>query len=274
MKKTNNTIKILVTALGLAAGSLCFASQQGEKTPDSPPPTYTDPATGMEFVLVKGGCYQMGDTFAVLYDDGYDGKYNERPVHEVCVDDFYMGKYEVTQGEWEKIMGSNPSDFKKGDNYPVENVSWNDIMQFLPKLNSRSCRKYRLPTEAEWEYAARSGGKKEKYAGGNTVDVLTWYSDNSGMSTHKAGTKRANGLGLYDMSGNVSEWCLDWYGRNYYKKSPKQNPLRKEKGSRRVARGGSWYDSPRFVRSAKRFRLMPDVRDNGLGFRLVLPVYR
>ena len=131
--------------------------------------SYTDPTTGMEFVFVKGGCYQMGDTFG----DGYS---DEKPVHEVCVDDFYIGKYEVTQAQWEKVMGNNPSYFKNCDNCPVEQVSWNDIQEFINRLNSKAGgNKYRLPTEAEWEYAARSGEKREKYSGGDDCDSVGWY---------------------------------------------------------------------------------------------------
>jgi formylglycine-generating enzyme required for sulfatase activity len=226
--------------------------------------TYTDPTTGMEFVLVKGGCFQMGDTFGV-------GQADEKPVHEVCVDDFYLGKYEVTQGQWQKVMGSNPSYFQKGDNYPVERVSWDDTQDYLRQLNSKSNKTFRLPTEAEWEYAARSGGKKEKYAGGDNVDTVAWYDSNSGSSTHPVGQKQANGLGLYDLSGNVWEWTGDWYDDKYYAKSPKNNPPGPSGGSFRVSRGGSWYFRPDFVRSAVRRGDSPDFRYDSLGFRLAFP---
>jgi len=226
---------------------------------------WTDPVTGMEFVFVKGGCFQMGDIFG-------DGGSDEKPVHKVCVDDFYMGKYEVTQKEYKAIMGSNPSNFKKGDRYPVERVSWNDARKFIKKLNSRTGKKYGLPTEAEWEYAARSGGKKEKYAGSNSPEVGAWFTDNSGGSTHEVGTKAANGLGLYDMSGNVYEWCRDWSGQNYYSKSPVYNPAGPSSGSSRVHRGGSWGNEAGGVRSAARSRNSPGHRFlfGILGFRLVL----
>jgi formylglycine-generating enzyme required for sulfatase activity len=224
--------------------------------------TYTDPTTGMEFVFVKGGCFQMGDTFG-------DGEIQENPVHEVCVDDFYMGKHEVTQGEWQKVMGSNPAHFKKGDRYPVEQVSWTDVQDYLRKLNGRSGKNYRLPTEAEWEYAARSGGKQEKYAGGDSPDGVAWYNGNSGGSTHPVGQKRSNGLGLYDMSGNVMELCSDWYG--YYGSSPRDNPQGPSSGSYRVARGGNWGFPTVVLRSAHRYGRGPGDRSRGLGFRLVLP---
>ncbi len=220
---------------------------------------------GMEFVLVKGGCFQMGDTFG----EGYN---REKPVHEVCVDDFYLGKYEVTQGEWQQVMGNNPSHFKKGDRCPVESVSWNDVQDYIRKLNKRSGRTYRLPTEAEWEYAARSGGKREKYAGSNSVGDVAWHGDNSGGTSHRVGTKKPNGLGLYDMSGNVWEWCQDWYGEHYYSSSPRQNPIGPVSGEERVFRGGGWRNSPGYVRAANRRRFSPGITASGLGFRLSLSV--
>jgi formylglycine-generating enzyme len=230
------------------------------------PGEYRDSATGMEFVLVKGGCFQMGDTFG-------DGDNDEKPLHEVCVDDFYLGKYEVTQGQWEKVMGNNPSSFKGRDN-PVERVSWNDVQEFIDRLNNQSGRKYRLPTEAEWEYAARSGGKREKYSGTSQEADLgqyAWYSDNSGNQTHPMGEKRPNGLGLYDMTGNVWEWCADWYGENYYQDSPKDNPRGLGNGQYRVLRGGSWDSDPRDVRAAFRIRDDPANRYYYVGVRLGSP---
>ena len=243
--------------------------------------TFTDATTGMKFVLVKGGCYQMGDTFGEGYKD-------EKPVHEVCVDDFYMGRYEVTQGEWQKIMGSNPSRFKNGDHYPVEKVSWNDITEnFLPKLNRRSGKSYRLPTEAEWEYAAREGGKKVRFGNGKDIaDPREINFDGSAEKkksysrtgvyrekTTKVGSFTPNSLGLYDMSGNVWEWCSDWYGKNYYDSSSRNNPEGLGSGSNRVLRGGSWFFNPRYVRAANRFYDSPDNSIINLGFRLVFPVH-
>ena len=243
--------------------------------------TFTDATTGMKFVLVKGGCYQMGDTFG-------EGSDNEKPIHEVCVDDFYMGKYEVTQGEWQKIVGSNPSEFKNGDHYPVERVSWNDITEkFLPKLNRRSRKNYRLPTEAEWEYAAREGGKKVRF--GNGKDIADPREINFDgrvknkesysragvyrVKTTKVGSFTPNSLGLYDMSGNVWEWCSDWYGKNYYDSSSRHNPEGLGSGSYRVNRGGSWNFNPGSVRAADRSCNSPDFSDYSLGFRLVFPVH-
>ncbi len=223
-------------------------------------------AVNMEFVLVKGGCYQMGDSFG-------DGYADERPVHEVCVNDFFMGKYDVTQGQWKELMGDNPSEFNLcGDNCPVENISWNDTQGFIEKLKQRIGKNYRLPTEAEWEYAARSGGKKERWAGTNSESELgeyAWFDANSGDKTHPVGKKKPNGLGLYDMSGNVWEWCQDLYHENYYKNSPKNNPSGPDSGTNRVLRGGSWFNGAGYTRTEKRLSIIPDYRDSNDGFRLV-----
>jgi hypothetical protein len=222
-------------------------------------------AGGIELVFVRGGCFQMGDTFG-------DGDSDEKPVHEVCVNDFYMGKYEVIQGQWRAIMGSNPSSFKNcGDSCPVENVSWNDVQIFIQQLNQRTGKAYRLPTEAEWEYAARSGGKNQKYAGTNdNLDDYAWYDANSGKTTHPVGQKKPNSLGLFDMSGNVWEWVSDWYGEKYYASSPKNNPPGPSSGIYRVLRGGSWYYVPQGVRAAGRGRLYPGFRFYLGGFRVAV----
>ena len=214
------------------------------------------------FVFIKGGCYQMGDTFG-------DGDKDEKPVHEVCVDDFYMGKYEVTQKQWREIMGSNPSHFKKCDDCPVEQVSWNDTQEYINKLNQKTGQKYRLPTEAEWEYAARSGGRSEKYSVGNDIDSVAWYNSNSGDKTHPVGQKEANGLGLYDTSGNVWEWCQDWYDSDYYRKSPRNNPRGADSGQYRVLRGGSWDHEPQVLRASHRGGTTPNYRSSDFGIRLV-----
>jgi len=226
---------------------------------------WKDPVIGMEFVWVPEGCYEMG-----CGSWGGGCQDDEKPVHEVCVDGFWIGKYEVTQSQWKKVMGNNPSNFKKGDNYPVEMVSWNDGKVFIKRLNQKSGgNKFRLPSEAEWEYAARSGGKPEKYAGGNNVDAVAWYWENGGKTTHPVGTKAPNGLDVYDMSGNVWEWCEDIYSKNAYGKHQRNNPIYTEGGSYRVFRGGSWNDFPRGVRSANRDHDTPDNRFNYIGVRLV-----
>ena len=215
-----------------------------------------------DMVFVKGGSYKMGDIFG----DGYS---DERPVHDVSVDGFYIGKYEVTQGQWLEVMGSNPSINEDGLNYPVEGVNWNDVQKFIKKLNEITGRSYRLPTEAEWEYAARSGGKEEKWSGTSTESELwkyAWY----GSKINPIGSKMPNGLGIYDMSGNVSEWCQDWYDVEYYKSSPVQNPKGSSSGSYRVLRGGGWSDKLSFLRASKRFDENQDRRHDNIGFRLAL----
>lgn len=227
--------------------------------------TWTDPVTGMEFVWEPGGCFQMGcGSWAGNCDS------DEKPVHEVCLDGFWMGKYEVTQGQWEKVMGGNPARFK-GNNRPVEQVSWNDCRKFIERLNGRSSGSYRfgLPTEAQWEYACRSGGKPEKYAGGDDVDRVAWYGGNSGKRTHDVGTKSPNGLGIYDMSGNVWEWCEDIYAKDAYSKHSGKNPIYDAGGSVRVFRGGSWRVIARNVRCGHRSSYAPGFGNNYLGFRLI-----
>lgn len=258
MKRTRMAVKVMAAAV-LA---LCSIPAYAGESPIGGA-SFTDPGTGMEFVFVKGGCYQMGDTFG-----GGDG--DEKPVHEVCVGDYYIGKYEVTQGEWEKVMGSNPSHFKKGARYPVDQVSWNDAQEFLRKLNTPSGKGYRLPTEAEWEYAARSGGKSERYAGFSDapeLDLHAWYDRNAGSSTHPVGEKKPNGLGLYDMTGNVYEWVQDWKGK--YSAASRDNPQGPPSGSYRVLRGGSWNSILRLTRTAARNHHPPDARLYSYGFRVV-----
>jgi len=221
--------------------------------------TWRDPSTGMEFVHVPKGCYRMGSN---------SGDDDEKPVHEVCVDGFWLGKYEVTQGQWRKVMGSNPSKFKHcGSNCPVENGSWNDVQNYIRKLNGKGGAKFRLPTEAEWEYACSSGGKDEKYSGSNSVGRVAWYGDNSGDKAHRVGTKSANGLGLHDMSGNVWEWVQDVYGN--YSSHSRNNPVNTEGGSRRVNRGGGWDGGARASRCADRYGRGPGYRPLDLGFRLL-----
>jgi formylglycine-generating enzyme required for sulfatase activity len=222
----------------------------------------------MEFVMVKGGCFKMGDIFG-------DGQADEKPVHEVCVDDFYMGKYPVTQRQWKDIMGETPSRFKEcGETCPVDSVTWKDVIEFIGKFNHVTKRNHRLPTEAEWEYAARSGGRDEKWAGtGNEAELAgyAWYSKNSGFKPHPVGQKRPNGSGIYDMTGNVWQWVEDWYGEGYYSSGRKNNPKGPGNGQFRVLRGGSWYYNAKDVRSSARFHGDPAFRSNDFGFRLVRP---
>lgn len=235
-------------------------------------PAKTDSPKGKKIegmVFVKGGCFQMGDMFG----DGYSG---ERPVHEVCVNDFYIEESEVTQKEWEAVMGANPSVSNTGDDYPVDSVEWEDAQEFIEKLNKKTGKKYRLPTEAEWEYAAKSKGKKEKFAGTNSESELgeyAWYDDNSEGVTHPVKQKKPNALGLYDMSGNVWEWVYDFYDGDYYSASPKDNPTGPDRRtSYHILRGGSWYSEARNARATDRYWSDVDVEgaDSLFGFRLVL----
>ena len=219
----------------------------------------------IEMVKVEAGSFNMGATPEMVnpWED-------EKPVHRVTLtNDYYIGKYEVTQALWQAVMGKNPSWFK-GNDLPVEQVSWNDCQDFISKLNAMTGKRFRLPTEAEWEYAAR-GGKKSRsyqYSGSNTLGDVAWYSDNSGSKTHAVGTKQPNELGIYDMAGNVDEWCQDWYVS--YSSSPQTNPIGAASGSDRVSRGGSWDFSARGCRSSYRRGNTPDFRNGDLGLRLVL----
>ena len=226
---------------------------------------------GMEFAYVAPGSFDMGSN---------SGRSDEKPVHKVTISKPYlMGKYEVTQSEYQKIMGSNPSKFR-GSSNPVEQVRWtDDVEDFCSKLTSRersngnlkSGYVYRLPTEAEWEFAARGGVKSKgyKYSGSNSMDSVGWYEGNSGDKTHSVGQKSSNELGLYDMSGNVWEWCSDYYEKPY-KPDSVVNPKGGVRGWDRVVRGGSWSSSARSCRSAGRNCIQPRGRTSILGFRLVL----
>jgi formylglycine-generating enzyme required for sulfatase activity len=227
-------------------------------------PEFTEPSTGMEFVFVPGGHYQMGD----LYGDGLE---TELPVHTVHLDNFYMGKYPVTQAQWERLMKDNPSRFKKDDR-PVEQVNWYDIQEFIKRLSRFHGGKYRffLPSEAQWEFAARSGGKEEKYAGSDIPEPVAWYDDNSDGHTRPVGEKLPNGLGLFDMSGNVWEWCRDAYVNDAYHFHPKNNPLVGEEGPDRVIRGGSWNMNAWCARCFRRFGFRSEDAGPGVGCRLVM----
>ncbi|MCX8481551.1 MAG: SUMF1/EgtB/PvdO family nonheme iron enzyme, partial [Sediminibacterium sp.] len=229
-----------------------------------------------EMVYVEGGTFTMGCTTeqgTACRDDG-------KPAHVVTLSSFYMGKYEVTQALWYKVMGNNPSDFKDCDDCPVENVSWYDCQKFITKLNKLTGKQYRLPTEAEWEYVARGGNKSKgyKYSGSDNLDAVAWYHDNSGNKTHRVGTKQANELGIFDMSGNVEEWCNDWF--NLYNSSDAINPTgpRRKLSNRgseagRILRGG-YFSEIRFnddisLSVSNRETYVPSLTFQFLGFRLV-----
>ena len=215
-------------------------------------------------VQVKGGRFQMGGT----PEQGSDAYNNEKPVHEVTLSDYYMGKYEVRQSEWEAVMGNNPSRFKGAD-LPVEQVSWEDCHEFIGRLNALTGLSFKLPTEAQWEYAARGGNlsKGYKYSGSNNLGEVGWYESNSGNCTHRVGEKQPNELGLYDMSGNVWEWCEDWSG--VYSVTPQRDPLGAAGGSSQVLRGSCWIGEARYCRVSYRDGSTPGNRFSILGFRLV-----
>ena len=248
---------------------------------------WRDPFLRMSFVWVRGGCFEMG-----CGDWSDNCSDSEKPVHKVCVNGFWMARHEVTQGQWERLMGYNPSAFKEcGSLCPVEKVSWNDALEFARRLSAKTGYTFRLPTEAEWEYACRSGGKKEAYAGGGILHAAAWYRSNAGGSPHTVGRKRPNGLGIYDMSGNVWEWCLDVSDKQAYAKAKGtledpvfigrqyadlygdgyDNILRTLKVAKgyRIVRGGSWGNVAYRLRCSARIRGKPDNRRDWLGFRLV-----
>jgi formylglycine-generating enzyme required for sulfatase activity len=243
--------------------------------------TESDPITGMELIWLPAGCFQMGSP-----DSEAGHSADEGPVHEVCVEGFWIGKYEVTQAQWQKIMGSNPAYFNSqkigegASNHPVESVSWDDAQEFIKKLNQmaqsvetprRGVSTFRLPTEAEWEYACRAG-TQTAYSFGDDAARLgdyAWYTSNSESRTHPVGQRKPNAFGLYDMHGNVWEWCQDIYTSDAYQTHQRQNPVVVSGGSYRVLRGGSWDNVPGNVRSAFRSNLAPSFRYFSIGFRLV-----
>jgi formylglycine-generating enzyme required for sulfatase activity len=236
--------------------------------------------TDIPLVYVAGGTFTMGCTA----EQGNSCPADEKPAHQVTVDDFYIGKYEVTQAQWKAVTGRNPSKFKR-DYCPVEQVSWDDIVGtsgdymtirniqyyangFIYKLNKRTGRQYRLPTEAEWEYAARGGANSQgyKYSGGDVMSNVGWHEVNSGGGINPVGIKWPNELGIYDMSGNVWEWCSDWYGK--YNNNSQTNPTGPATGSRRVYRSGSWHSHDWFSRVSARGAYRPNGGGWDLGFRL------
>lgn len=247
-----------------SASSYSVASSNDLSTSNISNPVIANLVRNM--VRVAGGTFRMGATV----EQGSYAYPGENLVHEVTLSGYYIGKYEVTQEEWQAVMGSNPSNNKGSVKLPVENVSWNDCQEFIRRLNVLTGKTFRLPTEAEWEYAARGGAKSRgyKYSGSNDIGSVAWYWDNSGRKTHAVGCKQPNELGLYDMSGNVFEWCSDWYG--LYPSSSQTNPSGASSGSVRVYRGGSWGSNAGDCRVSYRYYYTPSVRGIFLGLRLAL----
>ena len=248
--------------------SIIVETEYAEKT------TFTVNGVSFNMIAVTGGTFTMGATA----EQGSDAYSDEKPAHQVTLSDYCIGETEVTQELWQAVMGSNPSYFTGNLQRPVEQVSWNDCQEFIKKLNQLTGKTFRLPTEAEWEYAARGGSQSQgyKYAGSNTIGDVAWYYDNSynkGSShpdygTHPVGQKHPNELGLYDMSGNVWEWCQDWYGD--YSSGSQTNPNGPSSGSYRVFRGGSWSYNARGCRVSNRSSSTPADRFVNLGLRLAL----
>uniref|UniRef100_UPI0024323E74 SUMF1/EgtB/PvdO family nonheme iron enzyme n=1 Tax=Leyella stercorea TaxID=363265 RepID=UPI0024323E74 len=256
------------TAIQSPVAQPTMAQQPVVQTPIANSDNITIPVKdgiSIDMVRVEAGTFTMGATAEMKNPDD-----DEKPTHQVTLtNDYYIGKYEVTQALWKAVMGKNPSLFK-GDNLPVEQVSWDDCQEFISKLNRITGKMFRLPTEAEWEYAARGGNKSRgyQYSGSNNLLDVAWCGDNSGSKTRAVGTKQPNELGIYDMSGNVDEWCQDWKGA--YSSSSQVNPTGANSGSYRVCRGGSWGCIARICRSSYRYCGTPVSRYTFLGLRLVL----
>jgi len=227
-------------------------------------PGQTKKFGNIEFVSIPSGTFMMGSP------ESENGRDDEEKQHSVTVSPFWIGKYEVTQKQYQEIMGTNPSDFE-GDNLPVEHVNWEDAVEFCKKFSKKYNVKARLPYEAEWEYAARAGTKTVYYWGDAIDGDYLWYGSNSGGTTQPVGQKKSNQFGLYDMSGNVWEWCSDWYGEDYYSSSPAKDPTGPGSGSFRVLRGGSWIDDNGLIlRTANRDGFGPGLRNSIVGFRVVV----
>ncbi|MDD7439840.1 formylglycine-generating enzyme family protein [Prevotellamassilia timonensis] len=271
------TLLLMLCPIGMAAQSTITRNKPkpavtkpkpASKPKAKPAPRRNSSTTGLSAELnklINNMVYVSGGTFIMGGDDSSD----QMPTHNVTLSSYYICKYEVTQALWQAVMDSNPSKFK-GDYRPVEGVSWNDCQTFINRLNSYTGRNFRLPTEAEWEFAARGGNysRHYKYSGSNYIGDVAWYDGNSGDHTHPVGTKQANELGLYDMSGNVWEWCSDWYGS--YSSYSQTDPIGPNSGSDRVWRGGGWYDSVWNCRSSYRNYYAPRDCSDYLGLRLVL----
>jgi formylglycine-generating enzyme required for sulfatase activity len=257
--KKHKRFPLLLAVLGVGAVVAAVVLLIQKKTENSKPdPPYTPQAPNIEMVSIPGGTFWMGSTSS-------EAESNEQPVHAVTLSSFSIGKYEVTQGQWKAVMGTNPSQFQKGDNYPVEQVSWDDCDQFIKKLNQLTGRHYRLPTEAEWEYACRAGTTGDRYGDMNSI---AWYDINSGNTPHPVGEKPYNAFGLHDTLGNVSEWCQDYYG--LYSSEAQANPKGPTSGTRRLGRGGSWASLAHNVRASDRASSAQGGRYITLGFRLAL----
>lgn len=229
---------------------------------------FRESVTGMEFVYVEGGCFQMGD----LFGDGFP---DERPVREVCIGACFLGRMPVTQGQWRQIMDGNPAMFKKGDAYPVEMVSFDGAQAFVQRLNAMTEGGFRLPTEAEWEYACRGGGLRQKWSGTSDLEELgdyAWFGGNSNGRTHPVGLKKPNELGLHDMSGIVHEWTGDFYDHLAFQRLGRDNPRDEVNSGFRAFRGGSWKRHAEGLRCTRRMGGPPNTGFGTYGMRVARDV--
>lgn len=249
---------LLITVAGTQGNSKISENGTAVNSDSVTPTGATGTINEPDMVTVQGGRFAMGG----------NENTNEKPIHNVTLSSFKIAKYETTLAQWQKVMGNNPSGRKDCMDCPVTAVGWDDIQTFIQKLNTLSGKNYRLPTEAEWEYAARGGTKSKgfEYAGSNDVNAVAWTYANSESTIHPVGQKEANELGLYDMSGSVFEWCNDWYDENYYDKSPENNPKGPVAGPHRVFRGGNRNSTP--DRSRVAYRNPFQLGYGGMGFRL------
>ena len=230
----------------------------------------------IQMISVKGGSFYMGCDDPEFHAAEFD---NERPIHRVHVSSFFISKYEVTLGQWRKIMGMYPPAYngvdygnKYCDECPVVKISWDDALEFINRVNKKYNKHYRLPTETEWEFAARGGkyNKNLRYAGSNNINAVAWYGKPNG-TTHKVGEKQPNQLEIFDLCGNVAEWCSDWYGEDFYQGTVDAvDPRGPSKGEKRICRGGSYYDDDVICRVTNRGRFEPDTRRWDIGFRLAM----
>lgn len=271
-KKDGSKIRVSYEQLDSIA-TYDYSDGQGDVL-DGENRVFTVNGVSFTMVPVKAGTFTMGATAEQQKPFS-----DEKPTHQVTLtNDYYMGETEVTQALWHAVTGFSPtasgsswsSEYGKGENYPAYYISYEDVLSFLTKLNNLTGENFRMPTEAEWEYAARGGNKSKgyQYSGSNTLGEVAWYSENSSRQTHAVKAKLANELGLYDMSGNVEEWCSDWNGS--YSSSSQTDPVGASSGSNRVLRGGSWYEGSRRCRVAYRTDTSPSGRGSSIGFRLAL----
>ena len=269
-ENTSSTSRIATITVETSRGTMTLKVKQEEATsPSSQVRIFTVGDVKFKMIAIEGGTFTMGAT----PEQGSDARRNEFPVHSVTLSNYRIGETEVTQALWKAVMGRNPSDHR-GNNRPVEHVLWDDCQEFITKLNTITGEHFRLPTEAEWEFAARGGNLsiEYKYSGSNTIDDIAWYHNNTNSKTdcmtHNVATKQPNELGIYDMSGNVEEWCSDWY-RDGYDSSAQTNPTGPSTGFDRVVRGGFYYSGDKDCRVSYRCACSPSYKYY-IGFRLAL----